>query len=174
MLVTNRRRAVLLGPLGVAFLALAASSVRLALDAPSGSRMADLNVYLGAVHAVQHGTPLYDYAAANGDLFTYPPFALLVFWPFAGLPLGFVQVLWTLATVAAAVAIAAALTRRAGIQGRQRAAIATLTAALVLLHSAPLNSNLRLGQVSVFVILLGLLDALDLVPRRFSGGLIGL
>lgn len=160
--------------LGVAFLALVASSFRLALGGPANERLADLNVYLGAVHAVQHGTPLYDYAAANGDQFTYPPFALLVFWPLAGLPLGFVQVLWTLATVAAGVAIAAALARRAGIEGRRRLAIATLAAALVLLHSAPLNSNLRLGQVSVFVILLALLDALDLVPRRICGVLIGL
>ena len=172
-MIRHRRQIALLAGLGLAFVALVVSSFRLALAGPANDRLADLNVYLGAVHAVQHGTPLYEYAA-NGDQFTYPPFALLLFWPFAGLPLGFVQVVWTLATVAAAVAIVVALTRRADIQGRQRVAIATLVGALVLLHSAPLHSNLRFGQVSVFVILLALLDALDLVPRRFSGVLIGL
>jgi alpha-1,2-mannosyltransferase len=164
----------LIAALGVALLALVVSSFRTALGGPAGDRLADLNVYLGAVHAVQHGTPLYDYAAANGDQFTYPPFALLLFWPFAGLPLGFVQVAWTLATVAAALAIALALVRRAELPSWQRGGIATLTAAVVVLHSAPLHSNLRFGQMSVFVILLALLDALDLVPRRVSGVLIGL
>lgn len=173
-MITDRRRAVLIAALGVSLLALVVSSFRTALGGPAGDRMADLNVYLGAVHAVQHGTPLYDYAAANGDQFTYPPFALLLFWPFAGLPLGFVQVAWTLATVAAALAIAVALVRRAELPKWQRGGIATLTAVVVVLHSAPLHSNLRFGQVSVFVILLALLDALDLVPRRFSGGLTGL
>jgi len=167
-------RILVLVAAATAFLALAASAIRNALDRPASGRLADLNVYLGAVHAVQHGTPLYSYAAANGDQFTYPPFALMVFWPLAGLPLGVVQLIWTVVTVGATLAIAAAITARCNIRGRRRLAVLTLAGGVVLLHSAPLHSNLRLGQVSVFVVLLALLDALELLPRRWAGVLIGL
>jgi hypothetical protein len=41
--------------------------------------------------------------------------------------------------------------------------------ALLLFLSAPVSSNLRFGQVSVFLTLLVLLDCLRLVPTRFAG-----
>ena len=124
---------------------------------------------MGAVRAVRDGLPLYTYAAENGDPFTHPPFALLVFWPMGALPETLVQGAWTAATVLAVVVIAAALTARQHIHGRQRFVVVVLAAATVLLASAPVQSNLRFGQVSVFIVLLALVDALGLLPRRRCG-----
>ena len=50
--------------------------------------------------------PPYDFHAANGDPFTYPPFALLTFYPLGWLPDGVVGVAWTAATLLAMVVLA--------------------------------------------------------------------
>jgi alpha-1,2-mannosyltransferase len=155
------------------FVALAVWSAVAALTRPGYDRLADLHVYVGAVRAVRDGIPLYSVAAENGDPFTYPPFALLVFWPLGVVPEPLAQVLWTVATVVTVVVIAAALTARQRVDGRQRFVVVTLAAAAVLLASAPVQSNLRFGQVSIFVVLLALLDAFGLLPRRLGGVLIG-
>lgn len=55
------------------FLGVGGLTVAPVLRRPMSDRFADLHMYLGAVSAVRHGMPLYDYAAANGDRFTYPP-----------------------------------------------------------------------------------------------------
>jgi alpha-1,2-mannosyltransferase len=134
-----------------------------ALHRPLRDRQADLQVYYGAVHAVAHGGALYSYGAPNGGPFTYPPFALLLFWPVGWLPLAVLRVVWTVVTCAAVVGLAAVLFRRM-----------PWLAALALLVSAPLQSNLRFGQVSVFVVLVALVDAAGLVPQRWRGVLVGL
>jgi alpha-1,2-mannosyltransferase len=163
----------LCGIVGV-FVVLAVWSVVAALTRPTYDRLADLHVYLGAVRAMRDGVPLYSYAAENGDPFTYPPFAALVFWPLGAVPEPIVQVAWTLVTVAGVMALAAVLTVRNGIVGRQRFLVVMLAAAAALLASAPVQSNLRFGQVSIFVVLLALVDALGLLPRRAGGVLIGI
>lgn len=169
-----RQRAALVAGSCVVFGGLAIWSIMAALTRAPYDRLADLHVYLGTVHATQAGLPIYDYQAGNGDPFTYPPFALLLFWPLGLLPEPTVQLLWTLASVTAVLAIAAAVTARAGVRGSQRFIVVTLAGAAILLMSAPLQSNLRFGQVSVFVVLLALVDALELLPRRLSGVLIGI
>jgi len=171
--MSPRMRALALAGSVSVFVALAAWSVTAALTRPAYDRLADLHVYLGAVRAMRDGTPLYSYAAENGDPFTYPPFAALVFWPLGAVAEPMVQVAWTLVTVAGVTALAAALTLRNGIAGRQRFLVVMLAAATVLLASAPVQSNLRFGQVSIFVVLLALVDALGLLPRRAGGLLIG-
>ncbi|MQY08216.1 glycosyltransferase 87 family protein [Actinomadura macrotermitis] len=138
------------------------------LDRPSSVRQLDLNVYLGAIGTVSRGAPLYSYAAPNGDPFTYPPFALLVLWPAGQVPDGLLRLLWTLATCGAVVAMAAVAVRRAG-RSRWLFAVAAL-----LLVSAPLQSDLRFGQVSVFLVALAFADAAGVVPPRWRGVLIGL
>ncbi|MGI5178180.1 glycosyltransferase 87 family protein [Dactylosporangium sp. CA-152071] len=45
--------------------------------------------------------------------------------------------------------------------------------ATALLVSAPVQSNLRFGQVSIFIVLLALVDAGQVVPARFRGILVG-
>jgi alpha-1,2-mannosyltransferase len=109
-------------------------------------RFADLHVYRGSVLAMRHGGSLYSYVAANGDPFTYPPFAGLVLYP-AGWP---IDAVWMVLTFGAVVwcAFLVAPPRWAPL------------ACLALLLSAPVVRDLRFGQVSLFLALLVLLDAL--------------
>ncbi|MDO3702830.1 glycosyltransferase 87 family protein [Micromonospora sp. C28SCA-DRY-2] len=135
-------------------------------------RLSDLHIYYGALADLRAGRPLYGYVAHNGGPFTYPPFAALVLWPVTAVPEGVAQVLWLLATYAAVVAVAvpvgAALTT-----GRSRRAVVVAAVALGLLLSAPVQSNLRFGQVSIFIVLAALLDGMGVVPARLRGILVG-
>jgi alpha-1,2-mannosyltransferase len=130
------------------------------LSRPPGPRLADLDVYLGAVAGLRHGDSLYDFILGNAP-FTYPPFAGLLMVPLTGVPKMGLQVLWTLATVVAVVLIG----RLAG--GRRASLIA-----LALFLSAPVSSDLRYGQVSLFLGLLVLADVLRPMGRA-NGVLIG-
>lgn len=131
------------------------------LSRPPGRRLSDLDVYLGAVEGLRHGESLYDFILGNAP-FTYPPFAGLVMVPLTGVPKTGLQVLWTLATVASVVAMAR-------LAGRGDAP----AVALVLFLSAPVSSDLRYGQVSLFLALMVLGDVLR-PPGRAQGVLIGL
>ncbi|GAA4967013.1 hypothetical protein GCM10023205_34650 [Yinghuangia aomiensis] len=156
------------------FLAAAVWSWWSAWHLPSWDRQMDLHVYRGAVLAVRDGHPLYKYVAENGDPFTYPPFAAVVMWPLGWVSEPVARVLWTGATLAAVVGIAATLLARRGIEGRRRYTALTLVGASVLLLSAPVQSNLRFGQISVFLVLLAFLDVLDALPRPLRGVLVGI
>jgi alpha-1,2-mannosyltransferase len=119
---------------------------------PATDRLADLNVYLGAIDYAQNGGELYEFHASNGDPFTYPPFAALVLTPLTWLPPTLVEIGWTVATFAAVVALARVLLR---VNGRPSGwhdwpIWITSTALLV---SAPEQSNVRFGQVSLFLAL---------------------
>ncbi|WP_430783134.1 glycosyltransferase 87 family protein [Actinoplanes sp. G11-F43] len=130
----------------------------------SGASLADLRVYLGSLDTLYAGGSLYDFAApGTGAPFTYPPFAALVFAPLPLMPFVLVGALWTLATVAAVVLIAR-LVKPSG----------AALVAVALIASAPVSSNLRYGQISVFLVLVVLLDALHVIPERYRGIVTGL
>lgn len=154
------------------FATVAVASGALVLRRPEFDRLADLHVYVGAVRHVQSGRPLYEYAADNGDPFTYPPFAALVLWPLGWMSESVVRVLWLTAVVAAVAVIAAALAARWEHAERRQLFAGVL--ACVLIASAPVQSDLRFGQISIFVVLLTLLDALEITPARWRGVLVGL
>jgi membrane-associated phospholipid phosphatase len=124
-------------------------------------RMIDLAVYVGSAGVVGEGDDLYRFRTEQGLPFTYPPFAALVAEPLARVPLPLVQLLWTCATLAAAVAVAAVAMRpvvtRLGLP---------VTSALLLL-STPVRSHVRFGQVGLFLVLL---VSLDLLRRGRSSG----
>jgi alpha-1,2-mannosyltransferase len=152
---------------------LAAGTAGLILLRPAADRLADLHVYWGASRAVLDGQPLYGFQAGNGDPFTYPPFALLLFLPLGLVPEPVVGVAWTAATFAAFVALARLVVTRwpRHRAGNERAWV--WACAIGLLVSAPGQSNVRFGQVSVFVVLLALADAVGAVPSRWRGLLVG-
>lgn len=56
---------------------------------------------------------------------------------------------------------------------RSRRPLVVAVAALTLMLSAPVQSNLRFGQVSIFVVPLALLDGIGVVPPRLRGVLVG-
>lgn len=150
------------------FGAVAVVSSALVLARPPAERLSDLHIYYGAAEHVAAGRPLYEYVAANGGPFTYPPFAMVLLRPLTILPEGALQVLWLALSVAAVAAIAASVK---GAFGGGRVAVAAVACAVLV--SAPAQSNLRFGQMSFFVVLLALVDAVGLTPARYRGALIG-
>jgi len=128
---------------------------------PASRRLGDLSVYVGSAGVVGAGGDLYGYRTEAGLPFTYPPFAALVAEPLARVPLPLVQIAWTVATLAAALAVAAFAMRpvvdRLGLP---------VTSAL-LLASTPVRSHVRFGQVGLFLVLL---VTCDLLHRRSHKG----
>ncbi|MEU8299903.1 glycosyltransferase 87 family protein [Micromonospora sp. NPDC048909] len=150
----------------------AAALVSVVLVLRREDRLSDLHIYYGAVADLRAGHPLYSYVAENGGPFTYPPFAALVLWPITLAAEPVVQVFWLLTTCAAVVAVAVPVGNTL-VPGRSRRPLVVAAVALVLMLSAPVQSNLRFGQVSIFVVLLALLDAMGVVPPRLRGVLVG-
>lgn len=161
---------------------IAAVSSVLVMRRPPAERLSDLHIYYGAAQAVHSGRPLYGYVAENGDPFTYPPFAVVLLRPIAAVPEPVLQVAWLVLTCAAVAAVAAAVggalapgcpdcPPASGGAIRHRQLVAAGACAVML--SAPAQSNLRFGQVSVFIVLLALVDAVGLTPARYRGVLVG-
>ena len=159
--------------LWVAALAVAVQGFVRMLARPTADRLPDLHVYVTAVSSFVHGTGLYGLHGSLRSGFTYPPFAGLVLLPLAAVPEALSRVAWTALTVLAAggiaLVVARALPRRFG-------PVATVVPALtvLVLASKPLQSNLRFGQVSVFLTLAVLADVIALDGRRGQGVLTGL
>ncbi|WFF00613.1 glycosyltransferase 87 family protein [Micromonospora sp. WMMD964] len=152
------------------FVVVALVSCVLVLSRPD--RLSDLHIYYGALTDLRAGRPLYEYAAENGGPFTYPPFAALVLGPITVVSEGVLQGIWLVATCAAVVAVAGAV--GVALTTRQsRRPLVVAVAATVLMLSAPVQSNLRFGQVSIFIVLMALLDGMGLVPPRLRGILVG-
>nr|MDT0657543.1 glycosyltransferase 87 family protein [Micromonospora sp. DSM 115978] len=160
------------GLVWLVFGAVAVVSTALVLRRPAWDRLSDLHIYQGAIRHLRNGEPLYGFVADNGGPFTYPPFAALVLWPVGSVPEPALGLLWMAATCAAVAAIAIAL---GGVFGppdpRRRMLVAGVACALMV--SAPVQSNLRFGQVSIFIVLLALVDAVGLTPARYRGVLVG-
>ncbi|MFI7481010.1 glycosyltransferase 87 family protein [Kocuria sp. M1R5S2] len=153
-------------------------SLWLALD---GS--VDLDVYrLGGMAVVDRwgfGDELYgpglDPDGDGGLPFTYPPFAALLFVPLAYLPEPLTELLLATVTIAVAVALSAALLRRAEDCGRPLPlqhllgpATAVAAGTAVLLWSGPWMRNVGLGQINALLLALVLYD---LLRRRGDGPL---
>lgn len=153
------RRSLLWLPAAVA----AAVTAWAVLARPARVRLSDLGVYTGAVDGLRHGASLYDFMSAGHAPFTYPPFASLLFLPLADVPALPLQLLWTLATIGVVALIARLLDRRGAP-----------AYALVLVLSAPVSSNLKYGQVSLFLAAAITADVLALRRSRWQGVLIGI
>jgi alpha-1,2-mannosyltransferase len=133
-------------------------------------RLSDLQVYLGGVDSLRSGNSLYDFAAAkDGAPFTYPPFAGMVFLPITRLDTMVVMVAWSVFTIAAVAVIAMLCVRPAESCWRLPSTPVLPLLALLLFLSAPVSSDLRFGQVSIFLALMVLVDSLKVVSPRFAG-----
>lgn len=162
---------------GVA-LAMAVGLFRQALfDPPGVPYLADLLIYRESIVSAAAGGSLFDYVFHHYDIrlegygFTYPPSAALVLWPLAWIPGDLADRLWTLAGLltTACVGLVVAYHFKPGTSPRRIAVVGGLCA-VALLASYPVVSHLLLGQVSLFVTALSVVDAV-VVPRRWRGWL---
>ncbi|WP_158716402.1 glycosyltransferase 87 family protein [Blastococcus sp. Marseille-P5729] len=147
----------------------------------SRPRMSDLQVYVGSAQWVLDGGALYEFRVGGDGLpFTYPPFGVLPFLPFAAVPYTAMKVLALLWAGASVLAIAYLIPRYAriftapdGLLARIPASIATPLLCIALGLSGPVLVGTRLGQISLLLVALVSIDVL-VVCRRWPsyGGLI--
>lgn len=130
----------------------------------------DLFVYQHGGRIVLEGLPPESRDPVTGLRFTYPPFAAVLMVPLVLLPSWLVAGLWTAASVAALAAVVA-LVRRALDRPAAGGLVALLTLGAVALE--PVWQNLAFGQVNLLIMLAVLVDLLVL-PRRWSGVLLGI
>ncbi|MEO3938211.1 glycosyltransferase 87 family protein [Dermatophilaceae bacterium Soc4.6] len=160
--------------LAVAAFGLAASvSCWLILRSPADDQLADLHVYWGGTRWVEHGLALYDFHAENGDPFTYPPFAALVMAPLARLPFGAAGVMWTALSLLTIVGVGRLVAGRALHVAPSRRLTTSWLVAVGVLASAPGQSDIHFGQVSLFIVAAVLADGLGATGSRWHGALTG-
>ena len=143
--------------------------------------LADYEVYRGAVQSWLSGHGLYDAVYPTGNVgpmlpFTYPPFAALMMAPVALLPSSAAGWAWVLMSIAACPVLAALLVRQApgaGSSLRPTSIVACALVSLGLMLSEPVMHGLFVGQVSIFIVLVSLVDAAGIVPQRWRGFLVG-
>lgn len=138
---------------------------------PAADRLPDLLVYRGSVDGLAYADTLYAFHRSNGDPFTYPPVAGILLFPLHLVPLTVEQVIWTLGTVVAVWLIVRLVTRAASVSLQPHV---TALAVAACLGTSPLRSNLRFGQISIFLVLAILADLLIDEPPWPRGFLIGL
>jgi alpha-1,2-mannosyltransferase len=126
----------------------------------------DLQVYTDGGLIVRHvaplydpglTSPLYDWSSLRGWMFTYTPFAAVVFAVASFIPWQTLVQLSVAGSVAALAGSVWVILGPLGYRGRTRAG-AALLAAGVLLWTEPVQRTLLLGQVNLVLMLLILLD----------------
>jgi alpha-1,2-mannosyltransferase len=141
----------------------------------TGHRFFDLKIYMRALDWWTSGHDLYSYSQPDflqGALyFTYPPFAALLMLPFSFLPLGTVEVLLTIGTVAATIVTTIWIFRALKLDFKW-----IIFAIPLILITEPMRETIPLGQINMLLVLLILMDLLVLAPRgsRWTGIGIGL
>jgi len=163
---------------GLAFLGVVAG-ILVMPDPGLGVERLDFSVYWGAIHTWVGGGSLYDFSTINtyGQVlaFVYPPFAALVLVPLGLLSLGRAAVLWTLLQLGLTAVLALVVYRTASNppgptpwDRRKRA----LLIVLGLIVSNPVAHSTELGQLSLLVVTLVVVDVV-LLPARWRGVLVG-
>jgi alpha-1,2-mannosyltransferase len=133
----------------------------------------DFNVYRAGAEAVLNRTPLYSAHPPGSDLlFTYPPFAALVFVPLELSAVTVARAAVTVVSLGSAFVLAYACLRGAGRRPGWRTGWWALALAGVTLRAWPMDQTFQLGQVDLLVVAMVVGD-LVLVSSRNRGWLLG-
>jgi len=127
----------------------------------------DLDVYIRGASAVMHHEPLYG-VSVQGQPFTYPPFAALIFVPLELLGNVGARGVLTAASTGCYFLVVVVCARRL----RMSLASAGLVA-LTGLAFEPFARNILLGQINIVLVALVVVDCFA-VPARYRGMLIGI
>jgi alpha-1,2-mannosyltransferase len=144
----------------------ATGAIWLAVADASG-RLVDFDVYrMGAAHVL--GPHLYDVRLAPLPLhFTYPPFAALLFWPFAQLPVHVGQLVWSLLNLVMLVALTAVSIHACRPQWPyQRIWAIAIIALFPALRLSPDLLTFAFGQINFLIVLLVLVDLCCVIKVR--------
>jgi alpha-1,2-mannosyltransferase len=124
------------------------------LQPSAADQFVDLQVYRLGGRAVLEGSDLYGFRSAHNGPFTYPPFAALLFTPFAGWTVTAGGLVMAAATFAAFCAIIVMLVRHA----RPVPLSVVLFSAAVAVQTEAIASNVLWGQVNVVLAALVIAD----------------
>src|SRR3954471_18804017 len=135
----------------------------------------DRDVYRGGGAAVLAGHPVYAGPVSRGMLFTYPPFAALLFTPLAVLPAAVYKGAFLILNCALLVVVVVWRSWRvvAGWRGGLLAVAALATAATVMITEA-VRSDLSVGQINLVVLALIVLDLTGREDRPWRGVGVGI
>lgn len=140
---------------------------------PGALGLVDSMIYMGAANMIWAGESVYDFSAANGFGFTYPPFAALIFSLISWLPAGIPVLLMRVLGVAATYGVAwVALGQR--VASKKQRELLTLFVGGALLFWYPVFRIYSQGQVDLGLFMLAAVDILLLRKARWSGVLVGL
>lgn len=171
--------------LGLVLLGVLAMETTTLLGVRATGILGDLTIYRQAMEFQQAGGSIYDYVyihpRVHGLGFTYPPFAAIVLRPMTWAPEPVVGAVWLALTVITFAALTAWVVRVAVREGSWlgadppplRVVAATLGAISLGMLSFPFLHHFVVGQVSLFIIALCLVDVGGLVPPRWRGVLVG-
>ncbi|GAA1285400.1 glycosyltransferase 87 family protein [Saccharothrix xinjiangensis] len=167
------RRFVPLAAVAAVALALAAQAV-LIFGVVVPYWMIDFAVYRGAAQALLHDVRLYelgvDTAFFPGMMYTYTPFFAVMMVPAALVPAAVAQFAWTTAGYLALAASIWLVLRITGVTTTRQRTTALVTAGLICAAMlGPVQFNVLLGQVNLFLVVLVLLDFLPSLPERYRG-----
>jgi alpha-1,2-mannosyltransferase len=134
----------------------------------------DLDYYRAAAAGSAAGAPLI-------TLLPYPPFAALVIAPVGGLSVLTGNMVWTALSLLVVVGLGVLVVDRAmtarGLDPRSDRAglvLRSCFAGIALLVTMPFILQLGLGQLSLFIAALAVVDLAKVLPRRWQGSLVGL
>lgn len=154
---------------GYAIAVLVVFGVAMALLRHRGAGLIDFQVYRLGGQTVLRAGDLYDAETVHHFLFTYPPFAAVMFAPLAWLPFKAGYVLWTGVNATALVAFIKVYFPRWATTELRLVTLALATACL-----EPIWQNFFLGQIDLVLALAVSVDLLTPVGRRGRGLLAGL
>ena len=141
----------------------------------------DVGVFVDAGQAILDGNALYgdDFPSCSGFAFIYPPLAAVLFVPLTWMGEETMEMVWTLASLAAAWAVLTMAVHRitvlAGVSSlwRRLAPLTGLAALGFALLIEPLQVHLMYGQINVFLVLLVAADLLGYTPKWLRGAGVG-
>ncbi|MBM0224955.1 glycosyltransferase 87 family protein [Micromonospora sp. ATA51] len=137
-------------------------------------RGTDFNMYLGAAHAFLDGQPVYQLGYTTLNLpYTYPPVTLPFVVPLAWFDDRAALNLMNAVGVVGMLAAVWFTTKMLGYEGTRGRLGLVAAVGAVLLWTEPLQRNLDLGQINIFVMLLVVADLAIPDRSRFKGVLIG-
>lgn len=142
----------------------------------------DVGVFVDAGQAILDGNALYgdDFPSRSGFAFIYPPLAAVLFVPLTWMGEETMEMVWTLASLAAAWAVLTMAVHRitllAGVSTlwRRLAPLTGLAALGFALLIEPLQVHLMYGQINVFLVLLVAADLLGYTPKWLRGAGVGI
>ncbi|GGC62944.1 DUF2029 domain-containing protein [Hoyosella rhizosphaerae] len=131
------------------------------------NNMLDVNVYAAGGLAVLENRTLYAGPVYGPMPFTYPPFSALLFTGLALMDQTVLQILWTVATVAALYATVVLCWKSLGYRIGQSLLLAAVPMTIIATVLEPVRTTLWYGQINIFLMLLIVWDL-----TRPQGGLL--